>query len=38
MVGIDRVAYAARDVDAEDDGVDELPSACTRVLGERQRR
>ncbi len=38
VIGVDRVPDAARDIDPEHDRIDDLPSAGTRVLGERERR
>ena len=38
MLGIDHVACAARDVDAEDQRVDELAAGRPDVLGQRERR
>jgi hypothetical protein len=38
VIGIDRIADAARDVDPDHDGIYERPPRRTEVLGERQPR
>ena len=37
VIGVEGVAHAARHVDAEDERVDQRPTACAGVLGQRQR-